>query len=498
MKKFSLALSAFLIIIIAIICEKCLTYGTVIHRYEQHKDAVKTENSGDFSDGSLVTHLPIITINTNGKKIPGKGIIGPEMTIIDYEESDSGESKILVDINIYDNEEAQNSLENEPNFSAKALFNVRGNSSRAFDKSSYKIEFVDENNIENKKEYSIMGMAKGSEWALHAPFLDKTLLRNYMWMNISANVMGYAPNVRYCECYVNGEYKGLFVMMETIVKSENRVNIENYDKNSRAISYMLKMDKMNISNKYLETFSSYTSHLDDGAGFTILYPKATDLTEDVKDIIEKEISDFERVLYSYDFKDTKKGYQNYIDVDSWVDFYILEEFLANNDMCSRSTYLYKDKGDKLKMGPVWDFNNVCDNYLAVEYKPEGFFFAENRIWYDMLFKDEKFVKKVQKRYKELRKTYLSDEYLMNYIDGTIEYLDEAIVRNYEIWGYVFDRENQTEVFEYLRPIERNPQNYEEAIEKYKKFLIERGKWLDENIDSLEQYCHSSKIKLYVE
>lgn len=197
-------------------------------------------------------------------------------------------------------------------------------------------------------------------------------------------------------------------------------------------------------------------------------------------------------------KTVKGGYENYIDVDSWVDYYIIQELLANNDMCSRSTYLYKDKGGKLKMGPVWDFNNICDNYLAAEFGTEGFLFAEDKIWYKMLLKDEKFVKKVQNRYKELRKTYLSEEYLMNYIDETIEYLGEAIDRNYDVWGYTFEREYQDSKLEFLYPIEKNPQSFEEAVLQYKNFLIERGNWLDSNIDSLSQYSHYSKNKLYVE
>ena len=150
------------------------------------------------------------------------------------------------------------------------------------------------------------------------------------------------------------------------------------------------------------------------------------------------------------------------------------------------------------MGPVWDFNNVCDNYLAVEYSSEGFYFTKNRIWYEMLFKDPSFVRKVQKRYKELRKSYLREEYLNNYIDETVQYLGEAIQRNNEVWGYYFKRENQNSVYQYLRPIERNPESYEEAIEKYKQFLIKRGQWIDNNIETLEQYCHSSRNKLYVE
>ena len=151
-----------------------------------------------------------------------------------------------------------------------------------------------------------MGMSEGEEWALYAPFLDKTLLRNYMWLNICGSFMEYAPNVRFCECYLDGEYKGLFVMMETVNKDTNRVNISTYEKNDRIISYILKLDEQSRDEKALNSFSSYSSHLDYNAGFTILYPKEELLTEEVKKVISSEISEFEKSLYSYDFKSNTK------------------------------------------------------------------------------------------------------------------------------------------------------------------------------------------------
>lgn len=489
-------IAAIILVVIAFVFQNNFTYKNKIYRYEQHKEAAIHENSGNALQGTLVTHLPIISIQTNGQKIPGFAIYDENSVIVDYEDGENGEEKIIVDISIYDDEDAKNTMSNSPTIASKAWFNIRGNTSRAFSKSSYKIEWIDEKNQE--KEVSVMGMPKAEEWALYAPFIDKTMLRNYMWMNISANIMGYAPNVRFCECYIDGEYKGVFVMMETIEQSNNRVNISNYDTNDRVIPYILKMDTRGEEEKSLRTFSTYSFHLDDGTGLSVLYPNLRDLTEEVKTQIAKEISKFERSLYSYDFQDSKKGYKKYIDVDSWVDYYIIQEFLVNNDMSSRSTYLYKDKGDKLKMGPVWDFNNVCDNYLAFQFDTEGFEFAENKIWYNMLLRDEEFVRKVQRRYKELRKTYLNEEYLIKYIDDTIAYLGDSIDRNYEIWGYTFKRENQIGFIEYLYPVERNPQSYEEAVEQYKNFLIERGKWLDDNIDNLAQYSHPSRNKLYVE
>lgn len=497
-RKIVVVICIILLICISTISNFLFSTQENIIRYEQHLQAPKTQDSGSVENGDLVSHLPLISISTNGQKIPGMPIYSDEKgEVIDYEKGDNGEEEIKVEINIYDNSEAQNSIKNEPNVKSDAFFRIRGNSSRRFDKNSYKISLIDDK--EQSVQYKVMGMEQGDEWALYGPFLDKTLIRNYMWFNISAKIMGYAPNVRFCECYIDGEYKGLYVMMETIEKSINRVNIATYDENSRVVPYLVKMDKFDAEEiEALPTFTYYTSHLDYSAGYSILYPGNTHLTQEVKSYIEKDISQFEKALYSYDFKNPKKGYAKYIDVDSWVDYYIIQEFLANNDMCSRSTYLYKNKGGKLTMGPVWDFNNVCDNYLAVEYSSEGFYFTKNRIWYEMLFKDPSFVRKVQKRYKELRKSYLREEYLNNYIDETVQYLGEAIQRNNEVWGYYFKRENQNSVYQYLRPIERNPESYEEAIEKYKQFLIKRGQWIDNNIETLEQYCHSSRNKLYVE
>ena len=468
-----------------------------IIRYEQHIEAKKTEDKGSIQENNLVSHLPLIEITTYGQKIPGNPIRNEKEEVISYELTDDGKEEIKVDIKIFDNEEAQNTISDNAKIESNAFFRIRGNSSRSFDKKSYKIEFIDENEASTK--YEVMGMSKADEWALYGPFLDKTLIRNYMWLNISAKIMGYAPNVRFCECYLDGEYNGLYLMMETIEKGSQRVNIASYNENNRIVPYMVKMDKFHDDEiDSLVTFSYYTSHLDYKAGFTILYPSKKYLNEEVKNYISKDISDFEKALYSYDFKNPIKGYEKYIDVDTWVDYYIIQEFLANNDMCSRSTYLYKDKGGKLCMGPVWDFNNVCDNYLAKQYYTEGFYFTTNRIWYEMLFKDEKFVRKVQKRYKELRKTLLSEQYIIDYIDKTIDYLGEAINRNYEIWGYSFERENQAARFEYLKPVERNPQSYEEAVKSYKDFIIERGKWIDNNIESLKQYSHMSINKLYIE
>ena len=155
----------------------------------------------------LVTHLPIVEINTGGQKIPGNWIRDRNGVNLGVELSDSGEKTILTSIRILDSGTAENRTADKAALETNARFRIRGNSSRNFSKKSYLLKLVDAEGNENPQE--IMGMSEHDQWALYGPFLDKTLIRNYMWMNLSAEIMGYAPNVRYCEVILDGSYQGL-------------------------------------------------------------------------------------------------------------------------------------------------------------------------------------------------------------------------------------------------------------------------------------------------
>ena len=141
---------------------------------------------------------------------------------------------------------------------------------------------------------------------------------------------------------------------------------------------------------------------------------------------------------------------------------------------------------------IWDFNSACDGYQE-SFMPADDFQMQNCLWYLMLVKDEDFVDRIITRYNQLRETVLSEEYLYSYIDGVVEYLGDAIDRNYEKWGYSFGEE-----YDMLKPTERNPRSYEEAIDQIKYFLHTRGTWMDEEIETLRQYPAESKVKKFNE
>lgn len=448
----------------------------------QHETAQAKPVCTQHDDSVFCSHLPVISIETNGQEIPGM-----------QREKDV----ITTDVKVYDSQTANNHLTDQPALTMLANIRYRGNSSLHFDKHSYYFKTVNENG--EAEDYSIMGMPEHSDWVLNGPFLDKTLMRNYMAMNLYGKISGYAPRVRYCELWLDGSYQGVYLMMERVSQGEERVNITQTDEDDPFCSYIIRLDRGDTPENELNSFSEYAMKLSPDTplnkfAINVEYPGALNLTEEKKAYIEDDLSRIEKAIYSYDYDSKEYGYTALLDVDSFVDYFIFNEFLQNYDAGAYSTYFYKDIRGKLTAGPVWDFNNACDNYMETAFDGTGFSLQDGYLYF-MLMKDEKFVEKIIERYRELREGVLSEEYLMDFIDDTEAYLGDAVDRNYSVWGYSFQAE-KLDNWNRLLPVHRNPSSYEEAVEDLKKFLVKRGDWMDENIENLRQYCHESANKRF--
>lgn len=468
-------------------------------RYIQHESALLRPED-EVDDGTFNSHLPLVMIDTGGTEIPGKptGAFDDEGHAV-YTTATDGEATITATMSIIDNETRYkreggtlscNRCDDEPEVETLAEIKIRGRSSRTFDKSNFAVRFVDDKG--KNKDYPVMGMDSHHEWILHGPFLDKTLLRNYMWYNISGEIMDYAPNVRFCEVFIDGAYKGVYVMTERITAGGpdgGRLSLSVNKKKETFSGYLLRMDagRMDpITN--VNTFTGYALRRKND--IEIVYPGEKNLTLEINEKIRQDFSLFEKSLYSYDFDNEKYGYKKYIEPRSFADYFIINEFTSNYDAGWLSTYVYKGIDGKLRMC-VWDMNSACDNYQE-SVMDDHVFEMQNCLWYFMLVKDEDFIDLIENRYKELRKTYLSDEYLDSFIDETIDYLGPAIDRNFEVWGYTFDD------MQLLVPRERNPRSYDQAVGDMKAFLKSRSQWMDENIGVLYQYCSSGKNKKFME
>lgn len=452
-------------------------------RVHQHLTSKQYDENCDCDDTELCTNLPIVTIDTGGEEIPGKAVVNEDGTE-EYTLTSEGDRMLSSEISVIDNSEGNNHPSDSAEFTTDSLIRVRGASSRYYDKSSYLLRFTDENGDYSDQE--VMGMDAHYEWVLYGPYLDKTLIRNYMWYNISGEIMEWAPNVRFCEVILNGEYQGLYLMCETVTAG-NDCRLSLSDSVGNESGYLLRLDRGSLDgSKNIDTFTVKTYRTK--RKIDIKYPRSGSLTDELKFSIKSDFSDFEKALYSYDYDTDDYGYWNYIDVDSWVDYYIINEFTMNYDVVAYSTYVYKDIGGYYKLA-VWDFNSAFDNFAEGEVEPEGLR-LQSRTWYFMISKDEYFTSKVISRYNELRQGVLSEEYLTDYIESTLEYLGDAIDRNFEVWGDSFE---DTDL---LTPADRNLGSFDEAIDQYVDMIEQRGHWLDENIEVIKQYSHESKNKKY--
>ncbi|MEG0108360.1 MAG: CotH kinase family protein [Lachnospiraceae bacterium] len=422
----------------------------------------KQEDKRPHQKDIFSSHLPIITVETNGQDIQKESVIWGTMKV-------------------FDQNKALNYLDDEPQYSLPITIKYRGNSSYlAFDKKQYRVETYKKAHTEDKDQIQFLGMKSDSDWVLNAPFLDRTLLRNHLMYGVARETMTWAPDTRYCELFLNGKYQGLYLAIEPVGVSPNRIKLQTVSSITGETAYLVKRDREGSETNELDNFGTYAALT--SQKLSISYPKSSKITKKQLDYIQNDISKFERVLYSDYFKDKEQGYKAYIDMDSFVTYYVLNEFFMNNDAGTLSTYMYKDLGGKLCMS-VWDFNNALDNYAWHVTQTDGFFVNEN-CWFKPLFKDEEFTRQVVDKYRLLRETVLSDAYLIEEIDKTVELLGPAIDRNFTIWGYTFIEPLQSQD-EHGNDVD--PKSYAEALEHLKSTIIKRGKFMDENIEALYQY-----------
>ena len=399
----------------------------------------------------------------------------PVMYINTYDERIYKEDVIWADFQVFEN------VSDPPVFESLGAAKYRGNSSYyTFDKKSYRIKFYRDEN--KSRDYGLFGMGPDSEWVLNGPFLDRSLLRNRLMFELSGEMLPWSPQTRYCELYVNGEYHGVYLAIEPISAGQSRLGLTIFGLSSGATPYIIGRERVGTEDN---EFKSYGTIMGKTSYYpNIEYPSAKKLTSAQQNYIKRDLDTMEEALYSNYFSDPRIGYAKYIDVDSFVDYYLLNEFALIIDAFQLSTYAYKDLGGKLTM-TVWDFNNGFDNYPWFDCRPEDGFILAGTNWIDRLLSDRAFTDKVVARYRELRGGLWETSHIMSILDENVEYLGDAIDRNFSVWGYTFSERllSRDRYGEY-----RDPVSHEDAVLKLKAAIVARLDYMDKNIDSLYGLC----------
>lgn len=430
---------------------------TVITNEEMKEWAAPDEETLEYYDlGEFSTTLPVVYMNTKGQQVLKENVIWGNIALLDG----NGEEQSVFSI---------------PNSIYRATIKYRGASSyNKFDKKQYRIKFY-KNKKDSAKEVSLAGMGANSEWVLNGPYLDKTLIRNKLVYDLARELNGWAPDTRFVELFVDGEYQGVYLAVEPVTNGESRLRLAEFGLLSGETAYIVNRDRIDTGSEEIDTWGKTNGYTYNA--LYIRYPSKNKITEKQKEYIQKDISKFEQALYEKNFSDKRIGYQAYIDMDNWVDYFIINEFAMNYDAGNLSTYLYKELDGKLQLA-VWDFNNGFDNYQWFRTETDVLHTVENS-WFERLWQDETFREHVCERYVQLRKTTLSDEHIAEKIASYQEELGEAVDRNFKVWGYSF-KENLL-VGTSKEGTSRDIGSYEEAMKQLTDTIRERLAYLDKEL-----------------
>ncbi len=441
----------------------------------------------------FVSNLPIV-------------IIGLDAELPDYKEFDGQFDEVQLQSNAYTTGDIRiisgdgnlNSINDEPSYTSKIRIKMRGHSSYRYDKKQYKFKALLPDGNDN--ETSILGMGQGSEWILNGSLADKSLIRNYLAYRTASEVGGnnFAVDSRFCEVVMDEDgklvYQGVYLLMETVSRGRDRVNIDSYNPKNIYSSYIVRRDRFTHFDIMLDTYGRRTGvdkSTENGRdGYIGLkYPSASRVTDETVKYIGDDFSAVEKVLYSKDFN-VYSEYPNVIDVDSFVDFFIFNEFFNNYDSGLRSTYMYKNSGDKLFIGPVWDFDSAMDNTKNQETEDFSLAFQTEPLYIE-LFQDKEFIRKIKNRYNQLRSGALAEEHVFAIVDEAFNYLKSAQARDFYRWQEQYmTSEGQDNSRYILEPYEidgvvfnRFNTNYAQEMIVIKNYLHKHGSYIQEDLDS---------------
>ena len=389
----------------------------------------------DTQDIERLQNIPVIYIDTKGAGIYDKeNYVDGTITIKDPE-------KLYSDV---------------PEFTAAMGIRGRGNSTWGFPKKPYKVKL--------KEKASIFGMGADKEWVLLANYSDRTLLRNILAMRLS-ELCGFSwtPHMYSVHVYLNDQYQGVYTFCEHKKVSSSRVNID-LDAGDVYLEIEQQQD---------ETTCWWT-----GMGVPMMFSDPEVPSDELLAEVKKWFEDFETALYSNYLADPEKGYAAYIDVDSFIDYYIVQEISKNTDgNLRKSSFITKKKGRKLVMHHLWDFDLTFGNSGWLS-DPTGFYIKDytpgcvpGDNWFNRMMKDPAFVNRLKDRWNEL---YPQIRAQVDFIDEQALILDKAQQMNFQVWDI------NTDVVDWVGMPSLG--SYKAEVDFMKDFYIKRIQWLNTEIN----------------
>lgn len=357
--------------------------------------------------------------------------------------------------------------------------NVKGHGNTSWDaeKQSY--------TLKTYEDFHELGLNADSHYVLVSNYYDKSLLRNYYAYSIGSDIftnLKWTPSCKFVELVLNGEHLGTYLICDQVKFSNNGLNKQTIDHLFDDLNLDGQIDYQDggfiveVDSKSQESELKFNSNL--GLTFTLKSPMH--VNGEVLEYIGNYVQNIEDSIYKSNYQEISK----IIDIDSFVDWYLINEFVKNVD--SRfvtSVYMYFDPEDALlHIGPIWDYDLSCGNlgYSECEYY-EGFW-IKDAPWIAELFKHDEFIENVKARWEQVKKD------LFDSIEKTIkeesEFISESAKLNFKIYP-VLGEELRISQYESASPKGYEDRiTYESEVDYLINWLKNRYEWLDTAINNL--------------
>lgn len=347
--------------------------------------------------------------------------------------------------------------EGSENYQGSLSMRGRGNSTWGQPKKPYALKL--------DARHELLGMKSHKRWILLANYLDDTLLRNKLSFQMAQelSLIDYTPHATTCEVVLNGKHIGSYDLCEKITVDPNRLDLGEGEG-----GFLLEIDP---DTRLEDDDVWFKTNLNTGVThYTIKDPDVETGSEEYNQIRDF-MNQAEQALFSARYKDPEEGWRKYLDTDSFVECYLINEITKTPD-CNfwTSCYMHRAPEGKLKMGPLWDFDLSYGNY-KLPNGPEGInlttgLWARKNSWYIRLFSDADFLSRVKERFAHY---YTHRQQFFDYIDSTAQQLLPSALLNNRVWGTLGSTElNEAEA----------TAAYMAHVDALKEWLNARFEWLN--------------------
>jgi hypothetical protein len=376
-------------------------------------------------------------------------------------------------------------------YSGNIGIEIRGASSATYPQHPYGIE----TRLDSMTNYNVplLGMPEENDWVLLSNYNDRSLIRNSLAQRLFADMGHYSARSILCEVQIDSSYQGIYLFGEKIKRDYNRVRIaklSSADSTGDELTggYILQQNYWNPGNSFLSNYSPI-DHPGYDVHFLYEYPDADSMLSVQKLYIASYVDSLEDALYSPGFADTATGYRRYLDINSFIDYFIVNELARNADGFKKSVFFHKDKdskGGKLKAGPVWDFDwawkNIYGCSICDQTDGSGWAHQVNDCitdnyscgWYIRLLQDSSFTDALRCTFEEYRQTILDTSYIFAYVDSVSNVVQHAQVRHFQRWHLLGLSGPAPEVNAIAT-------TYNAELDTMKAWISLRLQWLDANI-----------------